>query len=186
MLRGPSARSPGEQEKGPAQQLADSSFFSSAKKARSGGGPRRQNDPPATRLPRGLQNARARPTSSSRTLTTTICLCRAQARRRRQEMAERSPAKLLPRLPERRLYRHPPHLRPQAPAAKVERRARQTQRRQLSPLKRTRRAKKRTLKARKSTTVMTSWKAKSRSARHKEQNRCVVAMGLQEHCGGAA
>jgi hypothetical protein len=180
----PFARS--EVEKGHAQQLADSSFFSSAKKARSGGGPRRQNEPPATRLPRSLQNARARPTSSSRTLTTTICLCRAQARRRRQEMTASSPAKLLPRLPERRLHRHPPHPRPQAPAAKGERRARQTQRRQLPPLKRARRARKRTRKARKTTTAMTSRKAKSRSARHKAQNRYVVAMGLQERCGGAA
>ena len=78
----PCARS--EDKRGLAQQLADSSFCagSSAKKARSGGGLRRQNEPPATRQPRGLPNARARPTSSSRTLTTTICLCRAQARRR--------------------------------------------------------------------------------------------------------
>ena len=43
----PCARS--EEERGLAQQLADSSFCacSSAKKARSGGGPRRQNQPPA-------------------------------------------------------------------------------------------------------------------------------------------
>jgi hypothetical protein len=176
----PCARS--EDKRGLAQQLADSSFCagSSAKKARSGGGLRRQNEPPATRQPRGLPNARARPTSSSRTLTTTICLCRAQARRRHHATAASSPAKRLPQLPERRLHRHPPHPRPQAPAPKGGRRARQTQRRQWPPLRCTRWARKRTEKARKTTTAMTSWKAKARSARHKTQSRCVVAMGLQE------